>query len=208
MDNEQNTAKKKGKNKAKWIFIVTIILIIGVAGAVIYYQRTKSEERLTEKSDKIVELEEKIKNLEQSKLQTRDNPTNGNGADKSVCQIPDSGKIENIIASITSKNTAALEGYMTNPVSVILAASEGMGNRTPAQAISDISGFISDTGSWDFNLPQSTIDAYRAGFYTRYFPENSVIGKSNNDKVISFSFDCNGTVSTVFLSSGYDLLLN
>ncbi|NCU29509.1 hypothetical protein EOM60_02770 [Candidatus Saccharibacteria bacterium] len=208
MDNEQNTAKKKGKNKAKWIFIVTIILIIGVAGAVIYYQRTKSEERLTEKSDKIVELEEKIKNLEQSKLQTRDNPTNGNGADKSVCQIPDSGKIENIIASITSKNTAALEGYMTNPVSVILAASEGMGNRTPAQAISDISGFISDADGWDFNLPQSTIDAYRGGFYVSYFPENSVIGKSNNEKVISFSFNCDASISTVFLSPGSDLLLN
>lgn len=206
MDNEQNTAKKKRKNKAKWIFIITIVLIIGASGAVIYCQRAKSEERLAEKSDKIVELEEKIKNLEQSKPQPSDNPTNDSGVDRPVCQIPDSGKVENITASITSKNTAALEGYLANPVSVIIAASEGMGNRTPTQAISDISSFISDTGSWDFNLPQSTIDAYRAGFYTRYFPENSVIGKSNNEKVISFSFNCDASISTVFLSPGSDLL--
>lgn len=117
---------------------------------------------------------------------------------------PSAVTIENIEASITSGNTAALEGYMASSVNVILAASEAYGAQTPTQAIADISSFLSDDlDSWDydFSLPAATLSAYQSGDYADYFSGISVVGKASNDHVISFSFDCDGNIDTVFLST-------
>ncbi len=202
MNDSQNIIKKK--TSAKWSFIAATILAIATTGVIIYYQNSKFTKELADKSNRITELEAKIKNLEKSQTQA----SNSGEINKPICIAPNSNAVENIIASITSKNTAALEGHLATPVSVILSASEGIGNRTPSQAVSDISGFISNAHDWDFSLPQSMIDSYRNGFYANYFPENSIIGRSDNNKVISLSFNCAGKISTVFLSPSSDLLLN
>lgn len=113
----------------------------------------------------------------------------------------------NIRDAIGSGNTAALEGYMTNPVNVILAASEGLGNRTPAQAVVDLDYLDAATAPWNFSLPPATLANYQAGFYTDYFKNNSVVGKSADNMVVSFSFDDCAKIKTVFMSAAEDLLL-
>lgn len=212
MDNGPKSASKN--NKIKWVLLAIITVIIGGSGTIIYLQNSKFEKKLAEKTDQITKLEAKIKenSKQQEDSKSSDKSTNNtaenNNTDTQSCKSPDNTQIENIIASVTTENTQALVGYMATPVSVVLAASDGIGDRTPDQATSDISSFISDTYSWSFNLPQSMTDPYRKGFYAKYFPNNAVIGKSNNEKVISFSFNCDGKISTVFLSSDASLLLN
>src|SRR3989338_4736377 len=46
---------------------------------------------------------------------------------------------ENIEASVNSKNTQAMATYMTNPVSVILQATERCGEQTPDEAVAQLS---------------------------------------------------------------------
>ncbi len=128
--------------------------------------------------------------------------------DKTACKDPSSSVVENVQASISSGNTAALEGYMASTVKVILAATEGIGDQTPTQAVGDITTFIGDptTTSWDFALPAATITGYKATPYVTYFPTNAVVGKSSTDKVISFSFDCTGKINVVFEAGKSSLL--
>jgi hypothetical protein len=91
---------------------------------------------------------------------------------------------------------------MAPTVKVIIAASGGVGDRTPTQAVSDISSYISSsTDPWNFALAKAETDGYAKGFYAQYFPSIAVIGKSANGIVISFSFDCNGKINTVFMAA-------
>lgn len=124
-----------------------------------------------------------------------------------ICTEPSSEQVENIKASITSGNTAAMEAYFTNPVKVILAASGGVGDRTPAEAVGDITSFISGTSGWDFALPAATIGGYQSSGYATYFPANAVVGKDSSTKLISFSFNCDGDVNVVF-ESGQEQFIN
>jgi hypothetical protein len=116
---------------------------------------------------------------------------------------------ENIKASITSGNTAALEGYMAASVNVILAASEAYGPQSPIDAVGSVTSFIDqDITAWDydFDLSAATLTNYKDGDYSQYFPDFALVGKATNNKVISFSFDCNGKIDTVFLSASDSIL--
>ena len=126
-----------------------------------------------------------------------------------TAKAPTAQVIESIKSSITSGNTAALEGYMAPSVNTILAASEGVGAITPAASVAAISNFISsDIKSWDYNfsLSAATLKIYGNGEYKAYFPAIAVVGKASNGKVIAFSFDCNGKISTVFMAASDSLL--
>lgn len=114
---------------------------------------------------------------------------------------------ENIAAAIDTMNTAALEGYMADSVFVVYAASEYAGNKTPAEAVADLDYLSSATGPWDFNLPQATLDAYEAGFYTDYFGDDCVVGQSSDDYVVSFRVNNDGDIDQIFVSASADLLL-
>jgi cytoskeletal protein RodZ len=113
---------------------------------------------------------------------------------------------ENIEAAINTMNTAALEGYMTNPVTVVLAATEYGGPVTPTQAVTDINYLSGATAPWNWNLSAATLTAYQNGFYGQYFPENAVVGQSANNYVISFTINANNRISTIFMTGSADLL--
>ena len=119
---------------------------------------------------------------------------------------PTAAQLENIEAAISSGNTAALEGRMADSVSVIIAASEGVGARTPTEAIGDIDYVIDLDATWDFALSAATLTDYADGDYAQYFPEGAFVGKSSEDKVISFIFDGDAKIKTVFMSVSSDLL--
>lgn len=103
-------------------------------------------------------------------------------------------------------NTAALEGYMTDPVTVVLAASEKGGPVTPAQAVQDLNYLSGATDPWDFNLSAVTLASYKNGFYGQYFGDMTVVGKSANDYVVSFMIDTNNKITTIFMTGSADLL--
>lgn len=121
---------------------------------------------------------------------------------------PSATVIDNIKASITSGNTQALEGYMAASVNTVLAATEAYGPQTPTQSVASITTFIGSpvTTTWNFNLGASVISSYGQGGYEQYFPSIAVVGKSNTDTVISFGFDCDGKINTVFMAGSESLL--
>ena len=199
--------ESKKSDKKKWLIILLIILLILAIGGVNWWLTSKCNDEKQQKDAQISQLEQDKKDLQKQLDEEKAKQASASdSSDETACKTPSSSDVENIKASITSGNTAALEGYMATKVTVILAASEGIGERTPTQAIGDIDSFISDTTSWNFALPAATLNAYSSGFYTKYFPDGAVVGKANNKKVISFSFDCDGKIKTVFLSASSDIL--
>jgi galactitol-specific phosphotransferase system IIB component len=113
---------------------------------------------------------------------------------------------DNIEAAITSKNTAALQGYMASSVNVVIAASEKGGSESATAATKDVEYTYSGTAPWDFTLTAVTLNAYRAGFYKQYFPENAYVGRAANNQVVSFGFDCNGKINMIFMAADESLL--
>ena len=95
---------------------------------------------------------------------------------------------------------------MASTIKVIIAASEGIGDRTPVQAINDLKYLDSATDPWDFALNATTLSKYQSGDYKDYFKSTSIVGKSANNYVISFNFDSSGKINGIFMSVNSDLL--
>lgn len=113
---------------------------------------------------------------------------------------------ESLAASISSGNTAALEGYLTDPVLVTIAATEFQESLAPAEAVPAVDYVIDLTATWDFALPAATLDLYRAGSYSQYVPADALVGLSSAGAVIAFTMT--GTeASAIFLCIDEGLLL-
>ena len=111
---------------------------------------------------------------------------------------------ENIIASVTSKNYAALEGYMASQVSVILYATECCGLVTAQKATEQMSYLNGGTPPWDFSLnsqiAQKLINADPANF------ANKIIGIASNGMAVSFNLNSENKIDKIFISADYKLI--
>lgn len=108
----------------------------------------------------------------------------------------------NLRDAVTSGNTAAIEGYLSNPVNYILAASECCGLISPADAVANLSYLSGATPPWDFALPEMTINEWRASLYYGYlFPFDLVVGRSADGMIVAFGI-VGDEVTTVFV--GYE----
>ena len=205
---------KKGSIFKPFFFILLTLMLMAAAACATYLWRVKVANDLEKTQNvQIVSLNNEIVSLKSqlaSITTVTDTKTSATFCDDTVActpVMPSTATIENIKASITSGNTAALEGYMATDVTVILAATEAYGSQTSKQAVSDITSFISGAKSpWDFLLAASILSSYGKGGYGKYFTNIDTVGKSADGKIISFLFDCNGKISTVFMSSSEELL--
>ncbi len=173
---------KRNESGFSWVIILVGVLVLGVIGGVGY----------------------KVFKKEPAKPATSTTTTTAAVTkDKAVVATttaPTAEELDNIKASITSENTAALEGYMAASVNVIIAASEAYGPQTPVQAVKDVD-YVKDGDTWDFALPAATLAAYQAGDYKQYFPTTALVGKSSNGYVISFQFDSAGKINGIFMTN-------
>lgn len=209
------TVKPKGEKPAKKHFIKSILtillvlmLIVAAAGAAYMYRDSLAIDAEQQKSTDITALQNSITKLkteleaEIAKNEVVADKTAPTSVVSSTSVAPSASVIESIKLSITSGNTAVLEGYMATSVNVVLAVGGAVGSSTPADAVSSVTSFIADaTSPWDFALSASVLSSYSNGNYKTYFPSNAVVGKSANNKVISFSFDSKSKINTVFLAS-------
>lgn len=200
------TSNAKPKKKLRLLYPALLIVTL-LAGSGAFYWRD-SQAKSQEKADQstISKLESKVSELEKQLADAK--RVSAKTEVTSECKLPTATAKENIIASITSKNTAALEGYMAAIVKVILAASEASYDRTSEKAISDIEYVINATAPWNFALSTATLDSYKAGFYKDYFKDSSVVGVASDKKVIVFNFDCAGKINGVFMAASSDLLVD
>jgi hypothetical protein len=120
--------------------------------------------------------------------------------------VDDTAARESLADSISSGNTAALASWVTNPVMVTIAATEFSEPRTPDQAAVDVGYVVDLAATWNFALPEATIDTYRAGSYSAYFPPGVLVGLSSTGSVIAFTMTA-GEASAIFMCIDELLLL-
>lgn len=205
--NEPNTEKtssspkKTKKGKLVALIVIILLLIGGTAAGTYYYRDRQAKDAAKQSAAEVKTLKDTVASLE-AQAKSESTPTTTQTTPACTPVRPSASAVENIEASITSGNTAALEGYMATSVNVLYAASDGIGTRTPTQAVSDITSFIGgSTVVWAFNIPAALLSSYGQGSYDQYFPSTAVVGKSSQDRVLSFNFDCNGKISTVFMAA-------
>ena len=118
----------------------------------------------------------------------------------------DASDYENLHDSIASGNTAALEGYLSNPVNFIIAASECCGPVTPLEAISGLDYLSAAVGPWA-EPSAAQLAQYRAGFYVDYFPTGAYVIQSSDADPYVVSFQTTGEqVTGLFIAGGATLL--
>lgn len=109
--------------------------------------------------------------------------------------------------AITSGNPAAVEGYLSNPVRVIIMSTECCFDITPAQAVSELSYVTGAPGPWNFALPASTTDPWHSNAYYGYlFTGDDVTGRAADGTIVSFGIS-GGQVTTILMGwdGGFDL---
>ena len=188
-------------NKSKNIlWPVVTLLILGAGTGAYFWRDSQANKNKSENTKTITTLNEKIVALEK---QITESKTTANNF---ACTTLTASTIENITASITSKNSAALEGFMSDSVKVVIAATEASFDRTPVKAIVDLKYVINATAPWDFALNAATLDTYKAGFYKEYFKDNSIVGVAADKKIVVFNFNCAGKINGVFMAISSELL--
>lgn len=93
---------------------------------------------------------------------------------------------ENLADAIRSGNTAAVEGYFSDPVRVIIMASECCFDISPAEAVNQLSYVTGAAAPWDFDLPATTLDTWRTGWYSEQFTGDEVAGLAADGTLIVF----------------------
>lgn len=185
---------QRGFTFVEGLLIVVLVGIVGFAGWYVYDSNKKTNS-IYDKSasvDGVAEYEKKT--ASQTGQVNSDEPVISNELK------------ENVTASVESKNTAALEGYMADNVTVVIAASEKGGSVPKVQAIKDLNYLSTGTMPWNFDLDEATLNAYKAGFYKQYFEGNTIVGKSANDLVVVFRVNSDGKIDSVFMAANAGLL--
>ena len=109
---------------------------------------------------------------------------------------------ENIKASVNSKNTQAMASFMTNPVHVILQATECCGEQTPDEAVAQAS-YVESGVPFNFDQQNETIKNLKAKN-----PElaNTFVGISQNlEHLIAFTTNNQNKISQIRFSVSWKL---
>lgn len=197
---EPPTKQKREKKKSKLLpWLLAVLLAVASSAGVFLWQKQEIKNLKNKSNAQAAEIES-------LKIAASDHEADEDASGDDGESSSNGNKIENIQAAISSGNTAALEGYMASTVKVILAASEGIGDRTPTQAVEDLKYLDDATDPWDFDLPAETLAQWRAGGYGSYIPIPAVVGESANGYVVSFLFNHEGKISVIFMANDSELM--
>ncbi|HSE60869.1 MAG TPA: hypothetical protein VLA88_01085 [Candidatus Saccharimonadales bacterium] len=198
----QQAKRSKPISKILLGIIILLLLIIGWLGWQWWMCIDHDKKTDDEKKQLQSQLEQSKKQLQEAlKANSTTAPKTAQCANAATQMLA-----QNIADAISSKNTAALQGYMANSVRVVIAASEKGGDESPADAVKSLEYTQTGLAPWNFSLPSTEIAGYKAGSYKQYFPDNAYVGRSKDNMVVSFGFDCNGKINMVFMAANAELL--
>lgn len=199
-----------------------IVLTAGTAAGVYFWREKVADDAAAKLNDQIASLQKTVKTLNSqvsgstnssgttTTTTSSGTTTTGTTTTATTSTISDTAKT-NITLAVSTLNTQPLEGYMADSVNVILAATEAYGPQTASQATADVTTFLGTSNSitWDFDLSEATLNStYRTSGYSQYFPVGALVGKSSDNKVISFIFNSSSKISTIFMASAADMAAN
>ncbi|WP_262406229.1 hypothetical protein [Protaetiibacter sp. SSC-01] len=116
-------------------------------------------------------------------------------------------RAQNLADAVASGNTAAIEGYLTDPTRVVIAASEADIQYDPVDAVLAIDYVQPGVGVWDFDLDPEVLSGYAASAsYGQFFPAEAVVGVSDSGTLISF-LPNGDKIGTIFMSIHESLVL-
>lgn len=113
---------------------------------------------------------------------------------------------ESLAEGISSGTTTALANWTTDPILVTIAASEFSELLTPYEAAAQAYYVVDVAATWNFALPDATIDQYRAGDYAAHFPDDVLVGRSTSGAVVAFAMT-GAEASAMFLCIDEEFLL-
>jgi hypothetical protein len=97
---------------------------------------------------------------------------------------------ENVQDAISSGNTAAIEGYLSDPVRVILMATECCWDISRADAVAQLSYVTGAPGPWNFDLPAATVAPWHTNTYYGYlFTGDDITGRAADGTIVSFGIE-------------------
>jgi len=196
-------SKHRGGKGKKFLMFLLVLILIAAAGAGAYWWRDKNaKDTAKQQAEQINSLQAQLNDV-QNDLKSSQESAAKQAANKVGPSEETLTKVEN---AIKAGKYSDIQSLLASKVSVIIAASEGLGIRTPTQVVSDLKNLDSGTDPWNFELPGATIKNYQDGDYAQYFPTGALVGKSANDHVVSFVFNDSGKVTGVFIAADADLL--
>lgn len=213
---EEKKTVKTEKPKRKWIgkalVVVLILLLLGAIGW-LAWQLKLSQDQATKTTTDKQKLQTQVDTLNKQLASVTDCPaatTSSSSSTTGSCspQVEVAQTIkDNISAAISSKNYAALKGYMASTVTVVYAATEKGGSESSDAAVTDLGYLSNATTPWNFSLSTAALNSFKAGFYTQYFNGRTYVGQAANGYVVSFGFDDCAKINRIFISVNADLLL-
>lgn len=191
---------KSGGGGKRWLkFLLVLTLIAAAAAAAYYWRDAEAKDQSKKQSSDITELQQQVSQLQTELSAAEESAT-------ATQSGPSEDTLKKVQDAVKSGKYTDMQTLLADKVMVIQAASEGMGSRTPAQALSDLKYLDGGTDPWDFALTSTVISGYQDGDYSQYFPVGALVGKSANNYVVSFVFNNSGKVSVIFMANKADIL--
>lgn len=138
-----------GKNWS--LFLIPVVIILFAALGYFIFQNQKLISQLSSQTSNPTPSTPSVSS------QPSPSPTPSPSPQKTATEVQ-----ENIEAGVNSRDFAALRTYMTNPVQVILQATECCGPRTPDEAVDQMSE-IEKGVPFNFDQNYGTIKSLKAG---------------------------------------------
>lgn len=200
----QPASKNKGRKFKRIAAIVgTFAIISGVGAGVYFWQESNLQSLQKQHEEEVATLNGTIEAL---KKEIGDKASKEKSVTKDTADAAAAAKSA-ISSAVSSDTFTALGPLMADSVRVIIAASEGMGDRTPAQAMEDLKYLNSASGTWNFDVPAATIADWRTGDYAAYVPAaGGVIGLSSDGYVGIFKLNSESKISDIFMAVNAELM--
>lgn len=183
-------------------------MIASAFAALFLWRNSQLSKQKDEATAKLAQLEKELADSKQSVKQVTETQKQSTQMTASSDSVqPSAATLENIATAFTSKNTAALEGYMAPSVRVVYAASEMSKDLSPTAAVKAMDYVNSGAvGPWDFALNAATLAKYGSGDYKDYFKATTLVGRSSNGYVVAINFNSDAKINGIFASASDALL--